>query len=213
MSNTFLFSNDINDINECTELIYDSFTNDPYSWSKSVNLSFEYLKRWIKDYLINISSYPYIKSIVCKNNYKINGSCIIEDFNYSPNENNPENKAIKYMVDLCTSLFWNYVSKYNLNISKDKGVIAYIAFIAVDKDFRRKNIGDLLLKTSTLLLKEKDYKYSIAYCTSYRSRYLFEKNGYKYIGGINYQDFSMPDGSKPYLSIPKDECSVMFLEL
>lgn len=35
-------------LNKCLSIIYDSFTDDYYSWSKAVGFSFDKLKSWLK---------------------------------------------------------------------------------------------------------------------------------------------------------------------
>ena len=200
------------DIIESLEILYDSFTNDPYSWSKAVGFSFDMLRSWLKDYLINRVICPYIPSIVVKNDEGVLGVCTMEDFNNPPFHNNPNNNDINEICNACTNLFWKYIEKFNSNISKnEKGLIAYISFIAVDKEHRRKNIGDMLLKESSDILRKNGYKYAVAFCTSYRSRSLFEKNGYNYIGGINYKTLCI-NGRNPFSSL-EGECSVMFISL
>jgi len=197
------------DLGKCLSIIYDSFTDDVYSWSKAVGFPFEKLKSWLKDYyLMNRVLCINTPSIICSTDKgEVVGVCTIEDLNFPPYDNNPDNESINAMTNACETLLVE-------NIRDIRNVkVAYISFICVHKDFRRRNIGDMLVSNSTCMLKEKGFKYIVAYCTSYRSRALFENNGYRYIGGINYQNFCMPDGSKPYISMPKDECSVMFIDL
>jgi uncharacterized protein with PQ loop repeat/GNAT superfamily N-acetyltransferase len=193
---------DFNDISECVDILHYSFFNDPYSWSKAVGFSSEKLYKWFsKYYLFDRIRCKIPESFIYKNEKKnITGVCIVEDFNNPPIQ--PDNIYIDSMIEKCKNII------YQNSINTES--TAYISFIAVHKDYRRKHIADILVQQSKQRIKEQGFKNIIAFCTSYKSRYLFERNGYKYIGGVSYKDFVMNDGEKPFISLPNDQCSVMF---
>lgn len=198
------------DIKDTSNLLFDSFVNDPYSWSVAVGFSLEKLEKWIDSYVVDRVLCRNPPSIVVKIEDKIVGVFTIEDFNNQPDQ--PDNKEIDDMANACGEIIKKSIGGigyYTGDIEK----MAYISFIAVDKEYRRKNIAESMIDYSTKILIDLGYKYSISFCTSYRSKRLFEKKGYECIGGISYKEFTRDDGSKPFLKMPDDQCSVMMLYL
>lgn len=194
------------DIDRCSDLLFDSFMNDPYSWSACVGLPADVLYTWLHDmYLpqqINESVLSMIATI--PNRESPIGICMAEDYDYPPPCNQPSSCEMDELVDACKEIVQDHLS------ANPPQKLAYLAFIAVDKEYRRKGIAEQLIDLCTRQLHALGYAV-IAFCTSYRSRRLFEKQGYQTIGGISYQSFTMKNGSKPFESMPRDECSIVYL--
>lgn len=193
------------DMDACGRILYDSFSNDTYSWSAAVGYPFAELDQWFRTvYLPHRATCSSTPSLVCSTteSHQIIGVCCIEDYYSPPPEPQPSHPAILEMAEACNRLLRTVKDLHTLRV-------AYLSFIAVDPMFRRKKVADYLLTEACILLQKKGYHAVIACCTSYRSRALFEKHGYNYVDGICYQEFRMPDGSAPFQSMPHDECSVM----
>lgn len=188
------------DVKEVVNLVLDSFSNDPYSWSVAVGFCLKELEKWISSYVSNRLLCRNPPSIVAKIKGEVVGVCIMEDYNNQPAQ--PDNKEITEMANACDDIIRK--SSY---ISYDCGYYGYISFIAVNKEYRRRNIAESMITYCNKIVRELGYKYSIAFCTSYRSKHLFEKQGYKCLGGIPYREL------KSFIKMPDDECSVMILSL
>jgi RimJ/RimL family protein N-acetyltransferase len=82
----------------------------------------------------------------------------------------------------------------------------YIAWMAVSPEYRRRGSCLAMVSAATDILGGQ-CKYSVAYCTSPKSKFVFLKAGYEVWGQIKYSSFEV-DGACPFESIP-DEVSIM----
>lgn len=227
-------------VSACIDIIYTCFSDDPYAWSRPLG-TFSNLRAWLEDaYVMDRAKCELPASLVAcapsngdsptksepqlefsqeqQQNLPVAGVCTLEDFNYPPDEHQPIDpngaNAIDAILDACKVMFWNKVAERGLSISQtNSGHISYVAIVVVDPVFRRRRVGDALVERANHQLKEQGFQHAIAFCTSFRSRALFERRGYEYLGGISYQDFKMPDGSIPFATLPQDECSILYLNL
>lgn len=191
-------------MDRCSDLLFDAFMNDPYSWSACVGLPADVLYTWLHDrYLPQQVAESVLSMVVTTPDGRPIGICTVEDYYDPPPCNQPSSREMDELVDTCKALVQGHLS------ADPPQKLAYLSFIAVDKEYRRKGIADQIIDRCTHQLHALGYAV-VAFCTSYRSRRLFEKQGYQTIGCVSYQSFTMKDGSKPFLAMPQDECSVLY---
>jgi ribosomal protein S18 acetylase RimI-like enzyme len=221
-------------------LISAAFSDD-YSWGRAVGMTGDRHRSWMQnEYLperVNDAAVPSLVAMSRSDDAalpaEIIGVCAIEDFVPLPTEGDkdedadmpPGLTAIYALLDECKAIFWRsaldeeLIDALAIDVATGKprapprGRFGYVAYLAVDAAHRRQHVGDQLLAAADAQFAAAGFSHSIAFCTSHRSRALFSARGYSYCGGVSYQNFEMPDSSRPFASMPRDECAVMVREL
>lgn len=215
--------------------------SDEYSWGRAVGITEEGHHSWMQHvYLPGRADDAAVPSFIamaciddCTVPLEIVGVCAIEDFVHLPSDGEededidapPGLTALHALVDECEAIFWRSAVDEGLidALAIDKatgkprvpprGRFGYVAYLAVDAAHRRKRIGDQLVAAADAQFAAAGFTHNVAFCSSHRSRSLFSARGYSYLGGVSYQNFEMPDRSRPFASLPRDECAVMVREL
>jgi ribosomal protein S18 acetylase RimI-like enzyme len=215
---------------------------DEYSWVRAVGMTDEGHRSWMQcDYLpkrANDAAVPSLVAMLRSDESALPaamaGVCAIEDFVSLPSVDENEDRnadmppgltAMHALVDECTAIFWrsafdeDLIDALAIDMAAGKpkapprGRFGYVAYLAVDSAHRRQHVGDQLLAAADAQFAAAGFSHSVAFCTSHRSRALFSAREYSYCGGVSYQNFEMPDRSRPFASMPRDECAVMVREL
>ena len=195
-----------------------AFDNE-YSWSRPLGMPQAQFSSWMRHMYLPervAGSPPSLVAVSASDD--VVGVCTLEEFNApdAPNDDAEEQpagmSAIVAILSECKGIFWRGVEQRALPLSRQQsGVVAYFGFLGVNEDYRRQGVGAALVARSVALLFLHRYSTLVAFCTSAKSRALFEQQGFEHWGGVGYQTFTMPDGSVPFASLPTDECSVMVL--
>ena len=196
-----------------------AFDNE-YSWSRPLGMPQAQFSSWMRRMYLPeriAASPPSLVAVSASDD--VVGVCTLEEFNApdAPNDDDEEQpagmSAIVAILSECKGIFWRGVEQRAMPLSRQQiGVVAYFGFLGVNEDYRRQGVGAALVARAVVQLTcEQDYSTLVAFCTSAKSRALFEQQGFEHWGGVGYQTFAMPDGSVPFASLPTDECSVMVL--
>jgi hypothetical protein len=221
-------------------LICDALSDD-YSWGRAVGITEEDHRSWMQCVYLpkraDDEAVPSLVAMSCADDSALSpemvGACTVEDFVPLPSEGDedkdadapPGLTALHALVDECEAIFWRsavdegLINALAINkatgkpITPPRGRFGYIAYLAVDAAHRRQRIGDQLVAAADAQFAAAGFSHNVAFCSSNRSRSLFSARGYSYLGGVSYQNFEMPDRSRPFASLPRDECAVMVREL
>ena len=197
-----------------------AFDNE-YSWSRPLQMPTERFRFWMANMYLperaESSSAP--ASLVATSDAAseplVAGVCTLEDF-YAPEapeaeaDPPPGMRAVDGILHACKDLFHSEAARRGLDVEKGRlGKVAYVAFLAVDSEHRRHRVGRRLVEQAVEQLTARDgFSVVVAFCTSFKSRALFQGAGFQHWGGVSYQEFRI-DGSIPFASLPKDECAVL----
>ena len=149
------------------------------------------------------------------------GVLTLEDMNAKADESEdpqspPGMAAIDGILAACKAQFWEALRAHggdNAGGPDTLGRFGYFAFLGVAVSARRRGVGAELVKRACVELKDQGYVYGVAFCTSHVSAALFAAQGFQRWGGVHYHRFAMPDGSRPFATLPDDECAVMVRDL
>ena len=197
-----------------------AFDNE-YSWSRPLQMPTERFRFWIAQmYLPERAACSAPASLVAtreggtSSEPVVAGVCTLEDF-YAPEvpeaEDNPPPgmRAIDGILGECKLIFHGEALRRGLPVEKGRlRQVAYVAFLAVDNEVRRHRVGHRLVEQAVGQLSRDGFTVVVAFCTSYKSRALFQGAGFERWGGVSYQTYTI-DGATPFASLPKDECAVL----
>ena len=201
---------------EAATVLRTVFDNE-YSWSRPLNMPQERFEYWMRNMYIPERAAATPSSLVAlAEDSTVAGVCTLEDF-FEPESEEKEAdppagmRCVEGILGACKELFYAQAAKRGLHVEKGRtGIIAYVAFLAVNSNFRRQRVGHRLVQQAVQQLTvDGPYGTAVAFCTSFKSRALFQQIGFQYWGGVSYQTFSMEDGSIPFATLPKDECAVL----
>jgi GNAT superfamily N-acetyltransferase len=206
--------------NQAAAVLERAFDNE-YSWSRPLGMPTERFRHWMSElYLPERAACAAPASLVAtreggtSSEALVAGVCTLEDF-YAPEpeaEGNPPPgmRAIDGILGECKNIFHSEAVRRGLAVEKGHlGKVAYVAFLAVDGEVRRQRVGRRLVEQAVEQLTGQDgFSVVVAFCTSYKSRALFQGIGFQRWGGASYQEYTI-DGAIPFTSLPKDECAVL----
>jgi len=199
---------------QAAQVIIDAFKNDPYNWGRALNRPSDFFDEWMKNvYLPSVVASP-VRSLVAVDDdgETVIGVLILEEFK-DQDAPDPSRMAVYSIMGKGHDIFYEQLLKLKGEDHDSVGPVCYFAWLAVSPHHRRRHIGEALVKEGQVLAKAADYRFALAFCTSPKSSFLFQKQGFERWGEVNYGNFQLKtDGSFPFKSLP-DEMTVMVTEL
>jgi GNAT superfamily N-acetyltransferase len=206
-------------LSQAGKLLTDCFFNDfTYSWGRALGetkvdrLSY-YINEMHLPEVLKDSSPPSPVALT-DDGKQVIGILTLENFKksdeeYSKQGEETQTQPIPAILNTCHTIFWNELAQRKHENKVTCGEICYFAFLGVSSEHRRQRIGEHLVIKGVENAKIDGYRIGLAFCTSPKSRALFEKLGFESWGEVVYKDFKLPsDGSIPFASIP-DSTTVM----
>ncbi len=218
-----------NEVPAVASLLHNQFPLDgQYSWARAVGLKSSNLEYYLLgDYLPKIfqADDSYIGCYGVFNTDEKNslvGAIINENLNFNPENNDDINgnsdpliegtpqyayTAFDAILSSSKQMFLERIR--HSNIKSDE--VNYVGWIATTDLCKKKGIAGQLIQETTKQLRNKGYKYSVAFTVSPAATKVFRANGYEVWGEIEYKSFKMKQ-FYPFRSLP-DSLSIMVQNL
>jgi len=189
-----------------------------YSWSRPLGLPSGRFDAWLQHaYLPERARHSTPASLVVPSasSSALSGVLAMEDLN-TPQEAESESDTaaaaamapIDGILSECKEIFWRELVARGVAPTKELGVFGYFAFLGTASDVRRSGVGASLVAAGEKELRRGGFAWGVAFCTSFASSALFRGAGFERWGGVSYQAFAMPDGRRPFESLPQDELAL-----
>jgi hypothetical protein len=193
-------------------------TTDTYSWGGPLGYTDERLKGYLNlvvpDFLTNDTKIAIGKL----ENEALYATLLVEPFGAVESDMDKvaydDSSVIDFLLAICRKAFIRGFQSRERTVSDitiQNVRCGYIAWMGVNALHRRKGACLSMVVHATGLLKAQGYNYSVAYCTSPKSKYVFLKADYELWGEIVYADFEF-NGECPYKHVP-DAVSIMVKRL
>ncbi len=195
-----------NEVPAIASLLHKQFPIDgQYSWAKAVGLKTSKLENYLLgEYLPKIfqADESYIGCYGYIDEGTLIGAIINENLDfklhYPSDDNSNYVELVEGTTEYAYSAFDSILSSSkeiflerikNSNIKSSE--INYVGWIATSEEYKKKGIAAQLIQETTKHLRNKGYKYSVAFTVSPAATNVFRANGYDIWGEIEYKSFKM----------------------
>lgn len=190
-------------VNEVCNVVGQSFTKEPMT--EALDLTYEQVRADFAKVVEEIGPKGMSTVAVDTTSGRIVGCCLNKDFTMQPMEDGESHSDTLAVFDLVDELDDTAPELKTLA----PGDMFHVYILAVDSDYKKQHIGDLLVQEAEKLAREGNFKQSIAEVTGPVSQHIFiDKCDYQEIGRVNYKEYSF-NGDKVFENI--DSCEACLL--
>jgi len=154
-------------------LLDDAFTHSDYSWGRALGMRPGRFRLWMEhDYLLARAACQHpASSVACCQDGSLAGVVANEEFNHEPEPPSAEPEVgmaeVEGILDACRALYWAETHRRGVGGSPaDRGVQAYIAFLATLPEHRRAGVGRSLVARTLDELRAGGWRTAIAFCSA-----------------------------------------------